>query len=180
MNITLPTVRHTAQGPYLGFALQPVRLRTHLLKCPDGAQVSLELLDDVAVHAADGSVEVEQVKSATRQNPTSDWSDELWKTFANWLDALSAGQLTSGEVVMASMVDFSNGVISAAGGGKFIIRTEKITAIDGVPPKRFVVIGFDSIEKAKAWDSLPAQKEIDDMRSKSAKARTFYVDGAVN
>jgi uncharacterized protein (DUF1330 family) len=67
-----------------------------------------------------------------------------------------------------------------AGGGKFIIRTEKITAIDGVPPKRFVVIAFDSIEKAKAWDSLPAQKEIDDMRSKSAKARSFYVDGAVN
>jgi hypothetical protein len=97
MNITLPIVRHTAQGPYLGFALQPVRLCTHLLKCPDGAQVSLELLDDVAVHAADGSVEVEQVKSATRQNPTSDWSDELWKTFANWLDALSAGQLTIGQ-----------------------------------------------------------------------------------
>jgi uncharacterized protein (DUF1330 family) len=67
-----------------------------------------------------------------------------------------------------------------AGGGKFVIRTEKITAIDGAPPKRFVVIGFDSMEKAKAWDSLPAQKEIDDMRSKSAKARSFFVDGAVN
>ena len=97
MNITLPTAKHTAQGPYLGFALQPVRLCTQLLKCPDGAQVSLELLDDVAVHAADGSVEVEQIKSATRQNPTSDWSDELWKTFANWLDALAAGQLTIGQ-----------------------------------------------------------------------------------
>jgi hypothetical protein len=97
MNITLSTVKHTAQGPYLGFALQPVRLCTHLLKCSDGAQVSLELLDDVAVHAADGSVEVEQIKSATRQNPIADWSDELWKTFANWLDALAAGQLTIGQ-----------------------------------------------------------------------------------
>jgi hypothetical protein len=97
MNITLPTIKHTAQGPYLGFALQPVRLCTHLLKCPDGAEVSLELLDDVAVHAADGSVEVEQIKSATRQNPISDWSDELWKTFANWLDAVEAGQLTIGQ-----------------------------------------------------------------------------------
>jgi hypothetical protein len=93
MNITLPTVKHTAQGPYLGFALQPVRLCTHLLECPDGAQVSLELLDDVAVHISDGSVEVEQIKSATRQNPISDWSDELWKTFSNWLDAVAAGQL---------------------------------------------------------------------------------------
>ena len=67
-----------------------------------------------------------------------------------------------------------------AAGGKFVVRTEKITARDGAPPKRFVVIGFDSMEKAKAWDSLPAQKEIDDMRSKSAKARSFFVDGAVN
>jgi hypothetical protein len=96
MNITFPPVKHTAQGPYLGFALQPVRLCTHLLQCPDGAEVSLELLDDVAVHFVNGSVEVEQIKSAIRQNPISDWSDELWKTFANWLDALSAGQLIAG------------------------------------------------------------------------------------
>jgi hypothetical protein len=96
MNITLPTVKHTAQGPYLGFALQPVRLCTHLLQCPEGAAVSLELLDDVAVHLADGTVEVEQIKSATRQNPISDWSDELWKTFANWFDAIAAGHLIIG------------------------------------------------------------------------------------
>jgi uncharacterized protein (DUF1330 family) len=63
-------------------------------------------------------------------------------------------------------------------GGKFVVRTEKITAIDGTPPKRFVVIGFDSMEKAKAWSASPAQKEIDDMRLKSAKARAFMVDGA--
>jgi uncharacterized protein (DUF1330 family) len=67
-----------------------------------------------------------------------------------------------------------------AAGGKFVIRTEKITARDGAPPNRFVVIGFDSMEKAKAWDNLPAQKEIDDIRSKSTKARSFFVDGAVN
>ena len=63
-------------------------------------------------------------------------------------------------------------------GGKFVVRTEKITAIDGTAPKRFVVIGFDSLEKAKAWSASPAQKEIDDMRLKSAKARAFIVDGA--
>jgi uncharacterized protein (DUF1330 family) len=63
-------------------------------------------------------------------------------------------------------------------GGKFVVRTEKITAIDGTAPKRFVVIGFDSMEKAKAWSASPAQKEIDDMRLKSAKARAFIVDSA--
>jgi uncharacterized protein (DUF1330 family) len=67
-----------------------------------------------------------------------------------------------------------------AAGGKFIVRTEKITARDGAPPNRYVVIAFDSMEKAKAWGNLPAQKEIDDMRSKSTKARSFFVDGAAN
>jgi uncharacterized protein (DUF1330 family) len=65
-------------------------------------------------------------------------------------------------------------------GGKFVVRTEKIIAIDGVPPARFVVIGFDSVEKAKAWDSSPAQKEIDEMRAKSTKARSFIVEGISN
>src|SRR4029077_11821116 len=32
----------------------------------------------------------------------------------------TAGQLTSGEVVMASMNDFTNGVVSSTGGGKFV------------------------------------------------------------
>jgi len=67
-----------------------------------------------------------------------------------------------------------------AAGGKFVMRTEKITARDGVAPSRFVVIAFESMEKAKLWDKLPAQKEIDEMRAKSAKARSFLVDGAVN
>jgi hypothetical protein len=38
----------------------------------------------------------------------------------------------------------------AASGGKYVIRTENILALDGAPPKRFIVIEFDSIEKAKA------------------------------
>jgi uncharacterized protein (DUF1330 family) len=31
-----------------------------------------------------------------------------------------------------------------------------MAGLDGTPPKRFVVIAFDSVEKAKAWDSSPA------------------------
>lgn len=93
MNVALKPVKHSAQGPYLGFGLQPVRMCRHLLLCPAGAQVSLEFLDDVAVHYSDGSVDVEQTKSATRKNPVSDWSVELWKTFSNWAEALAAGEL---------------------------------------------------------------------------------------
>jgi uncharacterized protein (DUF1330 family) len=66
---------------------------------------------------------------------------------------------------------------SDAFGGKYIIRTGKTTALDGTPPQRFVVIAFDSVEKAKAWDSSPAQKEVNDLRKKSTKSRVFIADG---
>jgi uncharacterized protein (DUF1330 family) len=62
-------------------------------------------------------------------------------------------------------------------GGKFITRTETIVALDGAPPKRFVVIGFESMDKAKAWDKSPLQEEVNAIRRKSTKSRTFLVDG---
>jgi uncharacterized protein (DUF1330 family) len=72
------------------------------------------------------------------------------------------------------------GPANDAFGGKFVIRTANITGLDGTPPKRFVVIAFDSLEKAKAWDSSPAQAEINGIRKKSTKSRTFIADGALN
>jgi len=64
-------------------------------------------------------------------------------------------------------------------GGQFVARTEKITAVQGTPPKRFVIIAFDSVDKAKAWSESPAQKEVDAIRDKSTKSREFIVDGAL-
>ncbi|MGN4190182.1 ABC-three component system protein [Burkholderia gladioli] len=78
-------VKHGAPGPYLGFALQPVRLCYYLLSSPPDASVSLEFLDDVAIHYSDGSVLLEQCKSALSHNALSDWAEDLWKTIANWL-----------------------------------------------------------------------------------------------
>jgi uncharacterized protein (DUF1330 family) len=69
------------------------------------------------------------------------------------------------------------GPANAAFGGKFIIRTENITASDGTAPKRFVVIAFGSLEKAKAWTASAAQKEVDAIRVKTTKSRVFYVEG---
>jgi uncharacterized protein (DUF1330 family) len=66
---------------------------------------------------------------------------------------------------------------SEAFGGKYIVRTSKITALDGTPPQRFVVIAFDSVENAKAWDSSALQKEVNDLRKKSTKSRVFIADG---
>jgi uncharacterized protein (DUF1330 family) len=64
----------------------------------------------------------------------------------------------------------------AAAGGQFVTRTEKITGLDGTPPKRFVIIGFDSVDKAKAWSASPAQKEVDAIRTANTKSRSFIVE----
>ena len=69
---------------------------------------------------------------------------------------------------------------NAAFGGENVIRTEKIVPLDGTPPKRFVVISFDSMDKAKAWDASPAQKEITNIRERSTKSRQFIVDANIN
>ena len=65
----------------------------------------------------------------------------------------------------------------AAGGGQFIIRTDKITSLDGTPPQRFVLLQFDSVEKAQAWNKSAAQKEIDAVRIKTTDSLSFIVEG---
>jgi len=76
--------KSAAPGQYAGFSLQQVRLCHHLLRVPDGDSVSLEHLEDVAVHRSDGTHLLEQLKSALSGNPVANKSEELWKSFANW------------------------------------------------------------------------------------------------
>jgi uncharacterized protein (DUF1330 family) len=68
----------------------------------------------------------------------------------------------------------------ASMGGHYLIRTDQITATDGTPPQRFVIIAFDSMDKAKAWSSSAAQKEVDVIRMKATKSRPFLVEGYSN
>jgi uncharacterized protein (DUF1330 family) len=67
------------------------------------------------------------------------------------------------------------GAVIAAAGGQFVVRTDKITSLDGTPPQRFVLIKFDSPEKAQAWHA--AMKEIDAVRMKTTDSLSFVVDG---
>ena len=69
------------------------------------------------------------------------------------------------------------GPANDAAGGKIIIRTDKITSLDGTAPKRFVVVAFDTVDKAKAWHDSPLQKEVDALRAKSTKSRAFIAEG---
>jgi uncharacterized protein (DUF1330 family) len=61
--------------------------------------------------------------------------------------------------------------------GRYVVRTEKITSLDGTMPKRIIVIAFDSVETAKAWSNSAAQKEIDSIRTQSSKSRSFIAEG---
>jgi uncharacterized protein (DUF1330 family) len=65
-------------------------------------------------------------------------------------------------------------------GAKFVIRTDKITSFDGAPPERFILLSFDSPEKAQAWHNSAAQKEVDALRLKSSDSLAFLVEGVPN
>jgi uncharacterized protein (DUF1330 family) len=66
-----------------------------------------------------------------------------------------------------------------AGGGEYLARTDKITALDGVPPKRVVILAFDNTDAAKAWYNSPAQQEINAMAEKALKQRWYVVDSTM-
>jgi hypothetical protein len=95
-----PISKTAAPGPYLGYSLQQIRFCHYLLEASEDHYISLEYLDDVGLHRHDGSLLLEQTKSALAGNPISDRSEDLWKTFANWADLCVA------ETIDASKTDF--------------------------------------------------------------------------
>jgi len=84
--MSTPKSKHSAAGPYLGFGLQTVRLCARLLSEAQDSKVFIEHDDDISVHYANGEKLLEQVKSAQKQNPISDWARDLWKCLHNWLE----------------------------------------------------------------------------------------------
>jgi uncharacterized protein (DUF1330 family) len=62
-------------------------------------------------------------------------------------------------------------------GGRQLARTEAITPLDGTPPKRFIILAFESREKAEAWYNSPGQKKVNATRLLSTKSRAFIIEG---
>ena len=62
-------------------------------------------------------------------------------------------------------------------GGHYLARTNKITALDGTPPKRIIIYTFDSPEKAQAFYNSPGQMKVNEIRMKTTKSRAFIVEG---
>ena len=60
----------------------------------------------------------------------------------------------------------------------YVVRSNKIQALEGEPPKGgVVVIAFDSAEKARAWYDSPAYSAIRPIRQSAANSRIFIVEG---
>ena len=59
--------------------------------------------------------------------------------------------------------------------GRYLVRTGDVTAVDGDPPKFFVVIAFQNIDKAKAYQA--SMKDLTAIRLKLTKSRAFMVEG---
>ncbi len=77
----------------------------------------------------------------------------------------------------ADVIDKATDAAMAAVGGHYVIRTQKFTRLDGNPPERLVIIAFDSVEKAQAWENAPAVKEVTAARMKSTNSLSFIVEG---
>jgi uncharacterized protein (DUF1330 family) len=69
----------------------------------------------------------------------------------------------------ANIVDVKHAV------GRYLARTDNLAGLDGAAPKRFVMIAFDSMDKANGL--YQNTKEMTAMRIKSTKSRAFIVEG---
>jgi uncharacterized protein (DUF1330 family) len=68
--------------------------------------------------------------------------------------------------------------IIASYGGHYVIRGGKVEALEGEAPKgAIVVLGFDSVEKARAWYDSPEYKAIRPFRQNATKSRLLLAEG---
>ncbi len=68
--------------------------------------------------------------------------------------------------------------IVASHGGHYVVRGGDVQALEGEPPKGFiVVIGFDSVKKAREWYDSPEYSAIRSIRQGATKSRLFIVEG---
>jgi uncharacterized protein (DUF1330 family) len=66
-------------------------------------------------------------------------------------------------------------------GGRLLAAGQNVTSIEGDPPKTRVAIQqWESMEKIKAWRESATFKELQPLREKYGKVRSFTVEGLPN
>ncbi len=67
----------------------------------------------------------------------------------------------------------------AAYGGKYLVRGAKGEVAEGTwKPQRMVVLGFESMEKAKAWYYSPEYSELKEIRQRASKTNAIFAGGS--
>jgi uncharacterized protein (DUF1330 family) len=59
----------------------------------------------------------------------------------------------------------------------YVVRTGTAQALEGEPPKRIVVIAFDSAEEALGWYRSPAYQSIKLIRQGASVSRLYLAEG---
>ena len=62
-------------------------------------------------------------------------------------------------------------------GGKFLVRGGAAESLEGSGQAGFVVIEFESAEKAKAWHDSPEYRPLIELRQRCADTRMTLVEG---
>jgi uncharacterized protein (DUF1330 family) len=63
-------------------------------------------------------------------------------------------------------------------GGRFVVRGGQVHVMEGTwAPKRFVLVEFPSVERAKAWWASPEYAEAKALRQATADSHLIIVEG---
>ena len=62
-------------------------------------------------------------------------------------------------------------------GGRVLARAGTTHSLEGAPPERLVIIGFDTVERAQAWWDSDAYRAILPLRLRAATGRVYIAEG---
>jgi uncharacterized protein (DUF1330 family) len=87
-----------------------------------------------------------------------------------------------GEIEVINQQDYSSygpglPATLAKYGGRFLARGGTTESLEGEPPKRIVVLAFDTPDAAEKWYASPEYSAIKPIRQRSTKSRVFVVEG---
>jgi uncharacterized protein (DUF1330 family) len=125
--------------------------------------LALAALAGVAV----GATAIQTIRAEQAKAPPAYIIAEVEKDPAKVADPVAARHYA--EEAPKSMAPFA---------GRYVIRGGTVETLEGEAPKGYiVVIGFDSVEQARAWYDSPAYSAIKPIRQNSTKSRLLLIEG---
>ena len=92
------------------YMIQAFHMLYSLIGCNNGDIVSMEVFDDIGINRAQNEIEAIQIKSVTsNQNPVSNKSVDLWKTFYNWLMGVNSNEIPVKNTVFKLFITVDKG-----------------------------------------------------------------------